>query len=607
MDICKMEEKEQMDIVVVGHVDHGKSTVVGRLLADTKSLPEGKLEQVKERCKRESKVFEYAFLLDALHDEQDQGITIDSARCFFKSKKRDYIIIDAPGHIEFLKNMISGAARAEAAVLVIDAKEGVQENSRRHGYMLAMLGISQVMICVNKMDLVDYSEDVFNKIKEEYTEFLKSIKVIPLDFIPVSGLKGDNIAELGDKLTWFKGNTILEGLDEFKKEKSPEDKPFRMSVQQVYKFTNEGDDRRIIAGRIEAGSISVGDNVIFLPSNKRSQIKSIEGFNVGEQKKISIGFSTGFTLTEQIYVNRGELMCKESEKLPYVSSLIKANIFWMGKEPLITSKNYKLKVATTSVPIKIKEIVKVLDASSLGNEKKSQVDRHEVAECIIECTSPIAFDLSQDIRSTGRFVIVDNYDIAGGGIISEYMEDSQSKIRTQVFLREEKWDHSHITFDERALRYGQIPKLILITGPTGQDKKSIAKELEKKLFEQGRKVYFLGIGNILRGLDADLEKKEKERHIRRLGEVSHILMDSGLIVIATASDLSDNDIRLLQTITYKNEMLVVTIGNQYSKDKTINDELIDLKIEDQNINSSAVKIMDLMRFNNIVFNVKNGR
>ncbi|MBW2982265.1 GTP-binding protein [Candidatus Woesearchaeota archaeon] len=227
-------EKEQMNIVIVGHVDHGKSTIIGRLLADTNSLPEGKLDQVKEYCKNNSKPFEYAFLLDSLKDEQKQGITIDIARCSFKTQKRNYMILDAPGHIEFLKNMISGAARAGAALLVIDAKEGVKENSKRHGYMLSMLGIKQVFVCINKMDLVDYDKAVFNKVREEYSEFLNQININPKEFIPVSAINGDNIAVSSKNLNWFEGSTILSALDSFEKEKSLENMPFRMPVQDIY-------------------------------------------------------------------------------------------------------------------------------------------------------------------------------------------------------------------------------------------------------------------------------------------------------------------------------------------------------------------------------------
>src|SRR5262245_45362090 len=204
--------REQMNVVIVGHVDHGKSTLIGRLLADTGSLPQGKLEEVKARCLRNARPFEYAFLLDALKDEQNQGITIDTARSFFKSKKRDYIIIDAPGHIEFLKNMITGAARAEAAILVIDANEGIRENSKRHGYMMSFLGIKNLTVCVNKMDLIGFDEKIFNAIKEEYTKFLNEINLTPRFFIPLSAREGDNVATRSSHMRWYGSNTVLEAL-----------------------------------------------------------------------------------------------------------------------------------------------------------------------------------------------------------------------------------------------------------------------------------------------------------------------------------------------------------------------------------------------------------
>ena len=269
--------KENMNIVIVGHVDHGKSTIIGRLLADTNSLPIGKLEQVQEKCRRNSKPFEYAFLLDALKDEQAQGITIDSARCFFKTKKRNYIIIDAPGHIEFLKNMITGASRADAALLVIDANEGIKENSKRHGYMLSFLGINQITVIINKMDLMDYDEKVFNNIVSEYKDFLSKINLNVDCFVPVSGSLGDNIANTSYNMKWYKGMTILDLLDTFQVMLNANSKlSFRMPVQGVYKFTGFGDNRRIIAGTIDSGKISVGDEVVFYPSGKKSIVNSIE-------------------------------------------------------------------------------------------------------------------------------------------------------------------------------------------------------------------------------------------------------------------------------------------------------------------------------------------
>jgi bifunctional enzyme CysN/CysC len=593
--------REKMDIVIVGHVDHGKSTVIGRLLADTNSLPEGKLEAIQERCRRESKQFEYAFLLDALKDEQSQGITIDSARCFFNTKKRDYTIIDAPGHIEFLKNMISGAARAEAAVLVIDAKEGVRENSKRHGYMLSMLGIKQIIVCINKMDLVDYDEKTYEKIKKEYTQFLKEIGVLAKKFIPVSALAGENIAISSEKMAWFKGDTILSSLDSFEKEKDLSEKPFRMPVQQVYKFTRDGDSRRIIAGRVVSGKIKPGEPVVFLPSNKRTKIKSIEGFNESEGmlKEKHEGQSTGFTLEEEIYVNRGDIMCREEDKLPNVSTMMKVSIFWMAKSPLVMDKEYKIKLGTASSLFKVKEITKVLDASNLKNEKKEKVDRHEVAEVILQLRNAMAFDTSIDIQDTSRFVIVDDYEISGGGIITEPIQDNLDNIREKVFEREKKWYKGEITQMERALRYGQKPQFILITGKTGLDKKSIAMEIEKRLFSEGRKVYYLGIGNILRGLGADITKEKKDEHLRRLSEVSHILLDAGLIVITTASDLSLDDIKKIREITTSKDVTIANLGTGIDPNGTV-DILLD---EKENPDQNAEIIINHLRYNNYIYGV----
>ena len=263
-----------MNIVIVGHVDHGKSTIIGRLLADTHSLPEGKLEQVKANCERNSKPFEYAFLIDALKDEQAQGITIDSARVFFKTKNRHYLIMDAPGHIEFLKNMVTGASRAEAALLVIDAHEGVQENSRRHGYMLSMLGIKQIAILVNKMDLMGYRQEAFEKIVEEYGIFLSHLNI---ESHPATSLSAGSWGIiLPHPVPGWPGMTAQRSSrssTDSTKKNLPVDKPFRMPVQDVYKFTNFGDQRRIVAGTIETGTIKPGDEIIFFPSGKKSRIK----------------------------------------------------------------------------------------------------------------------------------------------------------------------------------------------------------------------------------------------------------------------------------------------------------------------------------------------
>ena len=597
-DIIKKEqdtsrhERQKMNIVIIGHVDHGKSTLVGRLLADTHSLPEGKLEEVKARCAQNARPFEYAFLLDALKDEQAQGITIDSARCFFRSDKREYILIDAPGHIEFLKNMISGAARAEAAVLVIDAEEGVQENSRRHGYLLSMLGIRQIVVAVNKMDLAGHSREVFNAVREEYTQFLSQINVTAQQFIPISARDGDHIADRSSIMDWYKGPTVLEALDQFQKEPAPLDQPLRFPVQDIYKFTEENDDRRIVAGRIETGQLSVGDEVIFYPSKKRSRVSSIEEFNADERTSIHAGQSAGFTLTEQIYAQPGELVFRADEPAPQVSTQLKVNLFWLGKEPMIFNKRYLLKLSTARVPVWLRRINTVLDASELTTENNRQhIERHDVAECVLETLKPIAFDLSAEVAQTGRFVLIDNYQIAGGGVILDAERDQTDLITEHVKQREKSWRRSRITADVRTARFDQRSTLVVIHGPVGTGKGRVAQLLEEKLFEAKRQVYYLGIDNSLLGIDSDINSETlRDEYIRRLGEISHLFTDAGLILIATASDLEAYELGILKTLNHPGQTLVVGIDSV-----TLTDTQQDLSLDSsENTEETAVRIAALL-------------
>ena len=563
--------REQMNIVIAGHVDHGKSTIIGRMLADTDSLPEGKLEQVKAYCSKNSKPFEYAYLLDALKDEQSQGITIDSARVFFKTPKRYYIIIDAPGHIEFLKNMVSGASRAESALLVIDAHEGVRENSMRHGYMLSMLGIRQLTVLINKMDLVGYDHGVFTRIMEEYQSFLKNINIIPQSFIPVSGRMGDNIAMRSENMAWYDGETVVGVLDAFRKEPPAADKPFRLPVQDIYKFTSKGDDRRIIAGMVETGSLRQGDRIIFYPSGKRSVVKSIESFNTGNIESVDAGSAVGFTLMEQIYISRGEIAFREGEKRPHVSSRIRVSLFWMGHSPMVAKKTYHLKLGTVKVPVKLEKIIHLINAANLQFDGiKDKIERHDVAECILTCNKAISFDLSEEIANTGRFVIVDDYEIRGGGIVQEAIEDKHSWVREKVILRNYKWVKSKITYEQRAEKYNQKSTLILVTGPKNAGKKTIAKALEARLFMDGKVVYFLGIGNVLYGVDADIKRKnngnQREEHIRRLSEVAHIMLDAGVILIVTAIELTQDDLEIIKTSVSPDKIETIWISDTITTD-----------------------------------------
>ncbi|MEI6578768.1 MAG: GTP-binding protein [Eubacteriales bacterium] len=572
MDICNdninsAHEHKEMNIVIVGHVDHGKSTVIGRLLADTGTLPDGKLDMIKELCRRTSKPFEYAFLLDALKDERSQGITIDTARCFFKTEKRKYIIIDAPGHIEFLKNMITGASRAEAALLVIDAHEGIQENSRRHGYMLSMLGIKQVAVLINKLDLISEGdrEGVYDNITNEYGAFLQQIELKPTCFIPVSAAEGYNIANRSGNMDWYTGSTVLEALDNFAEVLPLDDLPFRMWVQDTYKFTAQNDERRIIAGTVASGKLTVGDEIMFLPSGKKTFVKSIEVFNEEPKNTVSAGYATGFCMTEQIYAKRGELITIIGQESPLTGTKIKASVFWLGKVPLILNKNYKIKIGSAQVGCQLESIIGVLNAATLEGVEQSFVERHEVARCIFRLDRPLAFDLAGQFEETVRFVLVDGYEIAGGGIITDMANESD--LGKKLLRRDIKWIKSSIASEEREGYYKQKAQLVVLTGKTETDKKSIARSLEKKLLESGKIAYYLGIGNLLYGVDSDIKSEnsmsvsgERHEHIRRLGEVANIMLDAGNILIVTASELDFDEIDILRQIISIDNILTVWVG-----------------------------------------------
>jgi bifunctional enzyme CysN/CysC len=580
--------REQMDIVVIGHVDHGKSTLVGRLLADTGSLPEGKLEQVQQACRRNAKPFEYAFLLDALKDEQAQGITIDSARCFFHTARREYIIIDAPGHIEFLKNMISGAARAEAGLLVIDVAEGVQENSRRHGYLMSMLGIRQIAVCVNKMDLVGYRQEAFEAVRDEYGRFLAKIGLEPLAFIPISAREGDNVARRGESLcrelparasgagcpphgkagtgvrrmSWYAGPTILDLLDALQKEPAPVDKPLRLPVQDIYKFTEAGDDRRIIAGRIVTGRLRVGDEVVFLPSAKRSRIRSVEAFPSAGRQEAQAGESTGITLETQVYVRPGELMVRADEPQPRSSTRLEANLFWLSPNPMVVGRRYKLKLHAARAAAYLTAVHTVIDASDLTTvTKRRQIERHDVAQVTLETLKPVACDPAVEIPPTGRFVIIDEYEIAGGGVILSAEQTSNSLVLEHVRQRNRAWVRSQICPRERAERHGQRPALVVICGPQGGEMEALGRAVEEYLHRAGRLVYYLGLSNQLLGLNADLNVLGgREEFLRRLGETAHLFTDAGLIVVTTIADLDDFELQTLDTLNQPGELVVVNVG-----------------------------------------------
>ena len=520
--------REFLKTVIVGHVDHGKSTLVGRLFYDTGSLPEGKYEAIKAMCERRGMPFEWAFLMDALQAERDQGITIDTSQIWFKTAKRDYVIIDAPGHKEFLKNMVTGAAASDAAVLLIDAEEGVREQSRRHGYLLHLLGVRQVAVVVNKMDLVGHDRDRFEQVEREYNEYLSGIGVTPTYFIPVSARNGDNIANRSTEMAWYDGPTVLEALDHFQIVTQPDDLPLRMPVQDVYKF----DQRRIIAGRIETGVIRVGDTLMFSPSNKTARVESIEAWNVPHAPiKARAGQCVGVTLDEQIFVERGEVISHE-QHAPIESDVFRARLFWLGRKPLTIGKTYKLKLNTLDATVTVQSIEMVIDTGDLSTAPADRVERNAVAELTLRSDRMLALDAFTDAPRTGRFVLVDDYDIAGGGIISMEGYADQRALRTVRATNIQRVEHD-VSEEARSRRNGHLGGVLWFTGLSGAGKSTLAVAVEQRLFNLGYQTYVLDGDNVRGGLCADLgfSPEERAENIRRVGEVSALMGRAGLITL----------------------------------------------------------------------------
>ncbi|MEP7078241.1 MAG: adenylyl-sulfate kinase [Chthoniobacterales bacterium] len=521
------DEAQRLKIVFVGHVDHGKSTLIGRILHDTGSLPEGKIAAIQQACEAERMEFEYAFLLDALLEEQAQNITIDTTQIPFRTALRRYVIIDAPGHKEFLKNMITGAASADAAMLVIAANEGVREQSRRHAYLLSLLGVRQIIVVVNKLDLANYSEQAFREIEGEYRQFLSELGMTAREFIPASAKQGENVARRTDPaLQWYGGHTVLEALDHVESTAALPNQPLRFCVQDIYRF----DARRIIAGKIESGSLRVGDQLIFSPANKSSAVATIESWNSPAPEEAIAGDSVGITLREQIFVERGHVASHENDA-PIETNRCRADIFWMAEEPLRKETEYILRVATQELKCKVVAIEQVMDSSTLATEigERERLARNEVGRVTLQTRAPLVVDNHDRIPALGRFVLVDGGRICGGGIVFGGVYTDRTTIKSKNIF----WSEGKITPTHRAKQNGHRGAVVWLTGLSGAGKSTIALALEGELFQRAMHTYVLDGDNVRHGLNSNLGFSAEDRveNIRRVGEVAKLMADSGTVVI----------------------------------------------------------------------------
>ncbi len=521
---------EKLRIVIVGHVDHGKSTLIGRLLYDTNSLPDGSFEGMEKASKKRGDVMEWSFLLDSFQAERDQAVTIDTTQINFTHNNHKYVIIDSPGHTEFLRNMISGAAQADAAILVVDADEGVQEQTKRHAYLLSMLGLRQVAVVINKMDNVDYDIKIYEKIASDVASFLKSINIRPTKIVPISARNGDMIVTRGDHLDWYEGRPLLDVLEGFDPSRPPIARDMRFPVQDVYR----SEEKRVIVGRVESGIVRTGSKILLSPTNEDATIVSIEKWPKGKIEKVEAkaGECIGITLDKPVFVERGHVISLPKTP-PMLSNVFRVHLFWLSKKPLKVGDVYKISLSTFKCFATVQSIDRGIDTNDLSfQEKAEQVGRNQVAEVTLRTHDMIALDPYENNYKMGRIVLYDAGEVCGGGTIS--MEDYADQRRLQKPKSEniQKVDHL-MSYSRRVARNGYGGGVFWLTGLSGSGKSTLAMEVERILFDKGYQTYVLDGDNVRHGLNADLgfSPEDRAENIRRVGEVSSLMASAGIICI----------------------------------------------------------------------------
>jgi bifunctional enzyme CysN/CysC len=523
-------------IVIVGHVDHGKSTLIGRLLYETGSLPDGKLESLKAVSARRGMPFEWSFLLDALQTERDQGITLDTSQIRFRTPSRDFVLIDAPGHAEFLRNMITGAAQADAALLIVDAAEGVRDQTRRHGYLLHLLGVRQVAVVINKMDRVSFDEQRFRDIETEISTHLVNLGLTPVAVIPISARDGDGVARRTDSIAWYRGPTVVETLDSFMPARQPDELALRLPVQAVYKF----DDRRIVAGRIETGCIAVGDEIVVMPSGKTAHVRSIESWPEPAQppRAASAGQSIGITLDSEIFLDRGDVVSTAAVR-PKAAQRLRARVFWLHEEPLEVGTTLNVRIGTAEARGIIAAIEKAVDPGALSTTEAKAVAQNHVGEIDIALSRPLAVDPYAVNARTGRIVLDMKGRISGGGLVLSL--DPPPPLPSPASGGGLSALKPAVSPQERAARSGHAGAILWLTGADGSGASKLARAVERRLFDRGGAPVMLETDALRSGLNADLGAgpADQAETIRRTAEVAAHLARNGFIVIVAAVSPTD--------------------------------------------------------------------
>lgn len=522
--LAQHERKELLRFLTCGNVDDGKSTLIGRLLHDSKMIYEDHLEAITRDSKRVGTTgdeVDLALLVDGLQAEREQGITIDVAYRYFSTAKRKFIIADTPGHEQYTRNMATGASTCDLAIILVDARKGMQNQTRRHTYIASLLGIRHLVVAINKMDLVEYSQEAFERIRAEYLAFAEqlNLELEHLHFVPLSALKGDNVVKRSAHTPWYQGQTLMELLESVDIHTSPASTAMRFPVQYV---NRPNLNFRGYAGTLASGAIRKGDPIQVLPAGTQSRVKSIVTFD-GELDQAIAGQAITLTLEDEIDISRGDLIVHPGQTVT-VSNHVQATLVWMSEEPMLPGKRYDFKRATTYVPGTVTQIDQRIDVNTLETSPASQLQLNEVAEVTLSLDAPLALDSYQDNRTTGAFIIIDRMTniTVGAGMILSCKNSADTTTRL---------GQGRVNRHERQLRFGQQPVTILFSGLSGAGKSTLAYAVERKLFDTGRAVYVLDGQNLRHDLNKGLplDRAGRAENWRRAAQVARQFNEAGLI------------------------------------------------------------------------------
>jgi bifunctional enzyme CysN/CysC len=530
--LARNQKKEMLRFLTCGSVDDGKSTLIGRLLHDTRMIYEDQLAAIRRDSVRHGTTggdIDLALLTDGLKAEREQGITIDVAYRYFSTDKRKFIIADTPGHEQYTRNMATGASNCQLAIILVDARHGILPQTRRHSFIGSLLGIEHLVVTINKMDLVNYSQERFEQIKKLYTEFASGLEIRDIHFIPISALKGDNVVEPSANMPWYKGGPLLNHLETVHIASDRNMQDFRFPVQLVLRPDL---NFRGFAGTIASGSVHKGDPVMVLPSGRRSKIKSIVTFT-GELQEAYAPMAVTLTLEDEIDISRGDMLVPPDDP-PHFSHDLTCRVVWMSEKPLDPNAGYLIKHSTLSTPAEI-TLLNAIDINTLEDKPAATLHLNEVGRCRISLTRPLAFDAYNRNRSTGAFIIIDRltFNTVGAGMI---LEREQIKDQAALWMQQPapaNRPQSRVTPQQRQQRFKQKAAMILLTGLTGSGKATIAYALEEKLFQMGYVCNVLHGQELRRRMSRDLgfSADDRSENLRRAGEIAHIMCDAGLICI----------------------------------------------------------------------------